>query len=165
MRIIGIDPGLTVTGFGVIEVRHDQPRYVAHGVVRTRPTDGLAARLVAIRDAVRLAASQNEVVSAAVESSFVAENARSALALGHARAAAILGCADAGLPVHEYTPTLVKQTVAGYGHGEKSQVAEMVRIQLGMRQAPTPVDATDALAIAITHWAHQRLSVAMQLSR
>lgn len=159
MRILGVDPGLTVTGYGIIEVRADQCRHVGHGVVRTRPDDGLAARLVAIRDAIRLAAVQNEVTAAAVESSFVADNARSALALGHARAAAILGCADAGLTVHEYTPTLVKQTVAGYGHGDKAQVAEMVRLQLGLRQVPSPADASDALAVAITHWAHQRLVI------
>jgi crossover junction endodeoxyribonuclease RuvC len=161
MRILGIDPGLNVTGFGVLEVRADQCRHVFHGVVRTRPTDGLAERLVAIRDAVRDVARQNEVTAAAVESSFVAENARSALALGHARAAAILGCADAGLAVHEYTPNLVKQTVAGYGHGDKAQVAEMVRMQLGLRQAPTPADASDALAVALTHWAHSRLAAAL----
>jgi crossover junction endodeoxyribonuclease RuvC len=158
MRILGIDPGLNVTGYGIVEVRADQCRHVGHGVVRTRPTDGMPARLVAIRDAVRQVALANALDAAAIESSFVAENARSALALGHARAAAILGCADAGLPVHEYAPTLVKQTVTGYGRGDKAQVSEMVRLQLALRQAPTPADAADALAIAITHWAHSRLA-------
>jgi crossover junction endodeoxyribonuclease RuvC len=160
MRILGIDPGLTVTGYGIVEVRADQCRHVSHGVVRTRATDTMPARLVAIRDAIRQVAATNDLTAAAVESSFVAENARSALALGHARAAAILGCADAGLPVHEYAPALVKQTVTGYGRGEKAQVAEMVRLQLSLRQAPNPADAADALAVAITHWAHQRLAAA-----
>jgi crossover junction endodeoxyribonuclease RuvC len=64
--------------------------------------------------------------------------------------------------VHEYTPNLVKQTVAGYGHGDKAQVAEMVRLQLGLRQAPGPADASDALAVAITHWAHRRLATALR---
>ncbi|MBE0611692.1 MAG: crossover junction endodeoxyribonuclease RuvC, partial [Dehalococcoidia bacterium] len=77
--------------------------------------------------------------------------------LGEARAAALLGMADAGLQVAEYAPALVKQTVSGYGRGEKSQVAEMVRLQLGLKATPTPVDAADALAVAITHWAHARL--------
>jgi crossover junction endodeoxyribonuclease RuvC len=81
------------------------------------------------------------------------------MALGEARAAAILGLADAGLAVSEYAPTLVKQTVAGYGRGEKSQIAEMVRLQLALAQTPTPADAADALAIAITHWAHSRLTI------
>lgn len=165
MRILGIDPGLTATGYGVVEVRLDTCRHVCHGVVRTRPAEGLGARLAAIRDAVREVARQNDATVAAVESSFVAENARSALALGHARAAAILGCVDAGLDVHEYTPTLVKQTVAGYGHGDKAQVGELVRLQLGMRSLPSPADASDALAVALTHWAHQRLSAVARQSR
>ncbi len=162
MRILGVDPGLTVTGYGILEIRADTVRHVGHGVVRTKANEALSKRLLAIRDAIRDVARQNEVLAAAIETSFVADNPRSALALGQARAAAILGCADAGLAVHEYTPTLVKQTVAGYGHGEKAQVAEMVRLQLGLRQAPTPADASDALAIAITHWAHQRLAVAFR---
>jgi len=159
VRILGIDPGLTVTGYGIVDVRADTCRHVSHGVVRTRATEGLPARLVAIRDAIRQVAAMNELTAAAVESSFVAENARSALALGHARAAAILGCADAGLPVFEYAPALVKQTVAGYGRGDKAQVAEMVRLQLALATAPNPADAADALAVAITHWAHQRLQL------
>jgi crossover junction endodeoxyribonuclease RuvC len=162
MRIIGIDPGLTATGFGVVDVQADQCRHICHGVVRTKPAEGIGSRLVAIRDAIREAARSNEATTAAVESSFVAENAKSALALGQARAAAILGCADAGLEVHEYTPTLVKQTVVGYGHGDKAQVAELVRVQLGMLAVPTPSDASDALAIAITHWAHQRLAALLR---
>jgi crossover junction endodeoxyribonuclease RuvC len=162
MRILGIDPGLNATGYGIIDVRADQCRHVLHGVVRTRPEEGLAARLLAIRDGVREVARQNDCTAAAVESSFVADNARSALALGHARAAAIIACADAGLPVHEYTPNLVKQTVAGYGHGDKAQIAEMVRLQLNLRAVPTPADASDALAIAITHWAHQRVAAELR---
>ena len=158
MRIIGIDPGLNVTGYGVVEVQGDTCRHLHHGVFRTRPSDGLAARLVVIRDGVRDATREMAVDVGAVESSFVAANPRSALLLGHARAAAILGLADAGIPVHEYAPNLVKQTVAGYGHGEKSQVAQMVRLQLGLATPPTPADAADALAIAITHWAHSRLT-------
>lgn len=79
------------------------------------------------------------------------------MALGEARAACILGLADAGLTVVEYAPAVVKATVSGYGRGEKSQVAEMVRLQLRLSSAPTPADAADALAVAITHWAHARL--------
>lgn len=80
------------------------------------------------------------------------------MSLGEARAAAILGLADAALEVAEFAPALVKQTVAGYGRGEKAQIAEMVRLQLGLATTPTPADAADALAIAITRWAHERLS-------
>ena len=159
MRIIGIDPGLNVTGIGVIEVDGDRCRHIHHGVARSRTDDPMAVRLVALRDAVHATVVEWQAETAAIESSFVSVNVRSALALGHARAAAILGLAGSGLAVHEYAPTLVKQTVAGYGHGEKSQVAEMVRLQLGLQRVPSPADAADALAIAITHWAHQRLAV------
>ncbi len=158
MRIIGIDPGLNATGFGVVEVLGDRCTHVAHGVVRTRAADSIAERLTAIRDGVRAAVAEWAAVQGAIEASFVGNNARSAMALGHARAAAILGMADGGLTVDEYSPALVKQTVAGYGRGEKSQVAEMVRLQLGLAAVPSPADASDALAVAITHWAHTRLA-------
>ncbi len=157
MRILGIDPGLNVTGIGIVDIRGDRCFHVHHSVVRTKPSDGLAQRLVTIRDGVRAIVLELEVTVAGIEASFVANNAKSALLLGHARAAAIIGAADAGIAVHEYAPTLVKQTVAGYGHGEKSQVAQMVRMQLGLSAIPTPADAADALAIAITHWAHSRV--------
>jgi crossover junction endodeoxyribonuclease RuvC len=156
MRIIGIDPGLNATGIGIIEAVGDQCLYVFHGMVRTRPSDELLDRLRAIRDGVRDAARAWQSEAGAVEASFVGSNARSALALGQARAAALIGLADAGITLGEYTPAIVKQTVAGYGRGEKSQVAEMVRIQLGLASLPAPHDASDALAVAITHWAHLR---------
>jgi len=158
MRILGIDPGLNVTGYGIIDVEGDRCLHLHHGALRTRPVEGMAARLVAIRDGLLEVAKQWEIETAAIEASFVGNNARSALALGQARAAAILGLADAGASVHEYAPAVVKQTVAGYGRGEKSQVAQMVRLQLGLATTPTPADAADALAIAITHWAHARLT-------
>jgi len=158
MRIIGIDPGLTATGYGIIEVDGSGCMHLAHGVFRTKPADGVAARLVAIRDGVRGIASEWAAESGAIEASFMGTNVRSALALGQARAAAIIGMADAGLAVAEYAPTTVKQTVAGYGQGEKAQVAEMVRLQLGLAKTPAPADAADALAVAVTHWAHTRLA-------
>jgi len=158
MRIIGIDPGLNITGYGIIEIEEDRCLHVRHGVIRTKPADGVASRLAAIRDGVRSVAGESQANSSAIEASFVGNNARSAMSLGQARAAAIIGLSDAGLEVFEYAPTLVKQTVAGYGRGDKEQIAEMVRLQLGLPSLPTPADAADALAIAITHWAHSRLA-------
>jgi len=158
MRIIGIDPGLNTTGIGIIDIEGDHCAHVHHGIVRTRPADTTASRLVAIRDGVRLLAREFEARIGAIETGFVGTNVKTAMALGQARAAAMLGLADAGLDVHEYTPNLVKQTVAGYGHGEKAQIAMMVRLQLGLASDPTPADAADALAVAITHWAHARLA-------
>ena len=124
MRILGIDPGLNATGYGVIEILRDECVHIHHGVVRTKTTWTKAERLTAIRDGVRDAARLWGATSGAIEASFIGTNARSSMALGEARAAAIIGMADAGLEVMEYAPTLVKQTVAGYGRGEKSQVAE-----------------------------------------
>ena len=157
MRILGIDPGLNVTGYGVVAVEGERCVHIHHGVVRTKPSLERSERLVLIRDGVRAVARQWGIEVGAIEASFVGTNARSAMALGEARAAAILGLADAGLRVSEYAPALVKQTVAGYGRGEKSQIAEMVRLQLSLATTPTPADAADALAVAITHWAHARL--------
>lgn len=156
MRIIGVDPGLTATGIGIVEIFGERCIHIHHAVLRTRTNESTLARLTAIRDGVRAAASDWEVDTGAIEASFVGTNARSALALGQARAAAMLGLADAGLEAWEYTPAIVKQTVAGYGRGDKKQIAEMVRLQLALNTVPSPSDAADALAIAITHWAHAR---------
>jgi len=158
MKVLGIDPGLNATGYGLIQVDGDRCVHVVHGVIRTKVADGLAARLTAIRDGVCGLAREWTPDVSAIEASCVGTNARSALSLGQARAAAIIGLSDAGIDVHEYSPALVKQTVAGYGRGDKAQVAEMVRLQLALRDVPTPADAADALAIAITHWAHSRLA-------
>lgn len=165
MRIIGIDPGLAVTGFGIIEVADDRPRHLYHGVLRTRAADGTATRLAAIRDGVTAIAREWSASAGAVEAGFVSANARTALALGQARAAAILGLADAGLPVAEYAPAMVKRSVAGYGLGDKTQVGRMVAMQLGLPALPAPADAADALAVAITHWAHARLDPALFAAR
>ena len=157
MRIIGIDPGLNITGFGIIDVERTGCVHVRHGVFRTKPADAKLERLVHLRDSVRAIAQESGAQSAAIEAGFVGQNMKAAMALGEARAAALVGLADAGLTVIEYAPALVKQTVSGYGRGEKAQIAHMVRLQLGLASIPTPEDAADALAVAITHWAHLRL--------
>jgi crossover junction endodeoxyribonuclease RuvC len=158
MRILGIDPGLNTTGWGLIEAGGGDCGYLKHGAVRTKPSDARSHRLVILRDAVCRLAREHNATHGAIEAGFIGSNARSAMALGEARAACILGLADAGLEVMEYSPALVKSTVTGYGRGEKAQVAEMVRLQLRLAKAPTPEDAADALAVAITHWAHARLA-------
>ena len=157
MRILGIDPGLNITGFGIIDVERTGCVHVRHGVFRTKPADGKLERLMHLRNCVRDVAQESGAQSGAIEAGFVGQNMKAAMALGEARAAALLGLADAGLTVIEYAPALVKQTVSGYGRGEKAQIAQMVRLQLGLASIPTPEDAADALAVAITHWAHLRL--------
>jgi crossover junction endodeoxyribonuclease RuvC len=158
MRVMGVDPGLNATGIGIIEITGDATTHVHHAVIRTSTADELPARIQIIHQAVHAAALEWAVTDGAIESSFVGSNARSAMLLGHARAAAMLGLVTAGVPVAEYAPRLVKQSVTGYGAGDKSQVARMVAFQLGLTELPTPADASDALAVAITHWAQSRLS-------
>lgn len=158
MRILGIDPGLATTGVGIIEADAHAARHLHHCVVRPSPGLPLPQRLEAIRATVRQIAEQWRVDAAAVETAFVGRNPRTALSLGQARAAALLGVADAAVPVYEYTPATVKQTLAGYGRGDKGQVARMVRLQLELAEDPRPADAADALAVAITHWAHWRIA-------
>ena len=149
MRILGIDPGLQVTGFGVIDKRGARLAYVTSGCVKT-PTADLAARLKVILDGLAqvIAASAPQV--AAVEKVFVNVNAQSTLALGQARGAAICAAVIAGLAVAEYTALQVKQAVVGNGHASKEQVQHMVRRLLDLPGDPSP-DAADALACAICH--------------
>ncbi len=157
MRILGIDPGLRVTGLGIIDGGPHGPRHVWHGVVRVPSTLAMQVRLARIREAVRATAREWGIEEAAMEASFVGRNARSALALGQARGAALLGLADAGVPLREYSPAEVKQLVAGYGVGAKEQIARMVALQLQLADDPRPADAADALAVAIAHWARRRV--------
>lgn len=150
MIILGIDPGSICTGWGV--VRRDGPRlrYVAAGTIKAGKDLELPARLHAIYEALRAVITEHAPSSLAVEDIFHAHFAASALKLGHARGVALLVGAQAGLPISAYPPALVKRSVAGRGQADKAQVARIVGAILGLRDLPE-VDATDALAIAITH--------------
>jgi crossover junction endodeoxyribonuclease RuvC len=149
-RVLGIDPGTRVAGWGVVEVRGNTSRLVAAGAVRLR-AGSVEARLAELRSALAevIAAHAPEVVS--VERPFFGKNAASALTVGMARGIALLVAAEAGLAVHEYPPATVKKAVVGRGGASKEQVAAMIRVLLGLREAPKPADVTDALAIALAH--------------
>jgi len=149
-RILGVDPGSRVTGYGVIEKEGSLLRFVVCGVIRTANGQSFPERLRAIHDGLSEVIKEQAPVVAAVEDMFVAVNARSALKLGHARGVAILAAMQHGLPVHDYTPRMIKQAVVGYGNAEKVQVQQMVRILLRLSAAPS-ADAADALAVAICH--------------
>ena len=162
IRILGIDPGLRRTGWGVIEVQGNTLRFVSSGTVRSDDKASLSARLCQLHDglvAVLRAAGPDE---AAVEQTFVNKDASATLKLGQARGIAMLVPALAGLPVAEYAPTAVKKAVIGVGHGEKKQIHMMVRV-LMPRAVFEGDDAADALAIAICH-AHHRQSVHARLA-
>ncbi|TMH62824.1 MAG: crossover junction endodeoxyribonuclease RuvC [Betaproteobacteria bacterium] len=155
MRILGIDPGLRLTGFGVIEVRAGNLRYVTSGCVKSGQGD-LAARLKAILEGLREVIAAHAPVEVAVEKVFVNVNPQSTLALGQARGTAICAAVIAGLPVAEYTALQVKQSVVGNGHAAKEQVQHMVRRLLALPGEPS-ADAADALACAICHAHGSRL--------
>ncbi|MBM3484366.1 MAG: crossover junction endodeoxyribonuclease RuvC [Alphaproteobacteria bacterium] len=149
-RIIGLDPGLRATGWGVIEANGNRLSHVAHGVVR--PTEGgeLAARLVELHDGLLAVIKAHRPSEAAVEETFVNRNASSTLKLGVARGVVLLVPAQAGLSVAEYAANQVKKTVVGAGHADKNQIAMMVRRLLPGAGEPAS-DAADALAVAICH--------------
>jgi len=158
MRVLGIDPGSRVTGFGVIEVlRNGRLQYIASGCIKA-PGEGLAERLKAIYDGVNeIIASFRPTVFAA-ERVFLARNADSALKLGQARGAAICAGINGGLAVNEYSAREIKLAVVGRGGADKQQVQHMVRVLLELDRAP-PADAADALACAICH-AHHTVGIA-----
>ena len=154
IRLLGLDPGLRATGWGVIEADGNRLTHVADGAVRP-PVDGsLAARLAALRAALARVIETHRPDEAAVEETFVNRNPASALRLGQARGVVLLAPAEAGLPVAEYPANLIKKSIVGAGHADKNQVAAMVRALLAIGRISSS-DASDALAVAICH-AHHR---------
>jgi len=154
--VLGVDPGLRVTGYGVLRCSPAQTSLLDYNHIRTDARAPIEARLRAIHWGLRETLLRWQASELALESPFVALNVKSAFAIGEARAAAMLAAAEEGARVFQYTPAEVKQSVAGYGRGDKRQIAEVVRLQLGLAQVPSPADAADALAIALCHYAHRR---------
>ena len=150
MRILGIDPGLRRTGFGVIEARGATLHYVASGTIVVPADQPLSQRLKVILDNLREVARDVRPDVAGIEKVFLNTNPASTLLLGQARGAALCALADCGLPVHEYTALQIKKSVVGNGHAAKEQVQAMVRHLLSLNGTPSP-DAADALACAICH--------------
>jgi crossover junction endodeoxyribonuclease RuvC len=162
IRIIGIDPGLRRTGWGVVETLGNSLRFVASGTVRSDDKAALAARLKQLHDGLVAVLHEYMPHEAAVEATFVNRDAVATLKLGQARGVAMLVPALAGLAVAEYAPNAVKKTVIGVGHGDKKQIHMMVKV-LMPRAGFDSDDAADALAIAICH-AHHRQSVAARMA-
>ncbi|MBI3894893.1 MAG: crossover junction endodeoxyribonuclease RuvC [Acidobacteria bacterium] len=157
-RILGIDCGSGVTGYGLIDTDGRACQIVVSGVISTQARFSFPQRLRQISDALGELIKTYSPVAVAVEDIFYSVNVKSALKLGQVRGVALLKAAEAGLPVHEYSPLEIKSSVVGYGRAEKSQVQHMVTILLKLDQVP-PEDAADALAVAICHAHHSgRLS-------
>lgn len=158
VRILGLDPGLRHTGWGVIDAQGNRLRIVADGTIHTTASASLAERLAELYEALSAVIAAHDPHEAAVEETFVNKNPHSTLKLGQARGVVMLAPARAGLPVAEYQPTLIKKAVVGTGTAKKDQVGMMVRTLLpGCRL--DSADAADALAVAICH-AHHRASAA-----
>ncbi len=155
MRVLGIDPGTLNLGYGVVDEEGGEMTMVVCGVVSLPAKVPVERRLSSLYKKLCEVVARYRPDEVAIEEPFVAGNARSALAIGRAQTVAILAAANENLPVSRYLPTQVKQQVTTYGGSDKEQVQEMVRLQLGLDQAPQPSDAADALAVAICH-IHQR---------
>ena len=164
MKLIGLDPGLRVTGWGVIEVIDNRLRHLGDGAVQSNADDPLALRLATLFEGIARVIAEFAPEGAAVEETFVNRNAASTLKLGQARGVVMLAPALAGLPVAEYATNLIKKSLVGAGHAAKPQVAMMVRTLLPGARLET-ADAADALAVAICHAHHaasaRRLAVAV----
>jgi crossover junction endodeoxyribonuclease RuvC len=163
IRILGIDPGLRRTGWGVVESDGNRLVYVACGALETSEGATLGARLVVIHDGLARVIDEFGPDEAAVENTFVNANAVATLKLGQARGIAMLVPARAGLTIAEYAPNLVKKTVVGSGHGDKAQIRMMIGVLLP-KADPQSEDAADALAIAVTH-AHHRQSIVLKATK
>jgi crossover junction endodeoxyribonuclease RuvC len=151
MRILGIDPGTGILGFGIIEYRKNKPLLVDAGVIRTPVKEDDAVRLETIFDELTdiIAANKPDVMS--VEKLFFARNVTTAMTVAQARGVVLLCGKQARLPIFEYTPMQIKQATTGYGKADKKQIQEMVRVILGLQEVPKPDDCADALAAALTH--------------
>jgi crossover junction endodeoxyribonuclease RuvC len=151
MRILGIDPGTGILGFGVIEVSGRRTQLVDAGVIRTPVHEDDAVRLLTIYEELTdiIVSTQPQIMS--VEKLFFARNVTTAMTVAQARGVVLLCGKQAGLTLFEYTPLQIKQAVTGYGKADKKQMQEMVRVLLNLKEVPRPDDAADALAAALTH--------------
>ncbi len=151
LRVIGIDPGSRITGWGVVCEEKNTFSLVRSGIIRTDPKEDFPKRLAAIYCGLARILDDVQPHEASIEQVFVSKNIQSALKLGQARGAAIAACAAKNIPVKDYEPTLVKKAIVGVGHAEKAQVAYMVKTLLRIPNAKWALDTSDALGVALCH--------------
>jgi crossover junction endodeoxyribonuclease RuvC len=157
MRILGVDPGTIVIGYGIIDGHEGEMSHVANGSITCQQRSPMGERLSFLYDELQKVIGRYQPEAVAIETPFVGENVKSALAIGKAQAIAILAASQHGLPVFEYSPAQVKHHVAGYGASTKEQIQQMVKLELELEDIPRPADAADALAVAICHLREARL--------
>ena len=160
MRVLGIDPGSETTGWGVVEGDSNGQRYhlIEFGAVKLSSSATFSSRLLKINHALEEIIDRLRPDACAIEEAFYSVNPKVILKLGQVRGVALLAAERAALEIGEYSPRLVKQTVAGYGNAEKQQVQQMVRVLLSLTAVPEPHDAADALAVAICHFHHANMN-------
>lgn len=158
MRILGLDPGTATTGYGIIDVVEGEPIVVTYGVIRTEPQQAMPQRLQIIYRELCALLDEYRPDAAAIEEVFFGRNITTAITVGQARGVLLLALANAGVPIEEYSPPKIKDAVTGYGKADKHQVQLMVRNLLHLEETPRPDDAADGLAVALTHFQHQRYS-------
>lgn len=151
MLILGIDPGIAILGFGLVRYEANKFTVIDYGAITTAAGTKMSDRLTRIYEGLTGIIDRYKPDAFAVEELFFNKNIKTALTVGHARGVAVLAGSMSGVPVYEYTPLQVKQAVVGYGRAEKSQMQQMVKILLNLREIPKPDDVADALAVAICH--------------
>jgi crossover junction endodeoxyribonuclease RuvC len=151
MRILGIDPGLAIVGYGIVDYYRNSFRTVAYGAIETPAGIDVELRIEKIYDTLMEIIDKYSPTDMAIEELFFNTNAKTAILVGQARGVAILACVKGGLEIEEYTPLQIKQALTGNGRAEKKQVQFMVKNILGLDAIPKPDDAADALAVALTH--------------
>lgn len=156
--VLGLDPGTRHFGWGVVRRVGTRLTHIAHGILHVEREGDLGERLIAIEAGLVSVIEEHKPDHASIESLFFAKDAQAAAKLGHARGVALLVCARAGLAAFEYAPARVKKSIAAHGRADKHQVAQMVRIMLGLKEVPK-ADAADALAIGVTHLQGLRLEI------
>lgn len=162
MKIIGIDPGVAITGFAVLEESGSNYQYISSGCIRTAKNLPTGERLRAIYEAVNEVVKDHQPNVLAIEKLFFSKNVRTAFQVGEARGVIILAATNANLEIFEYTPLQVKQAVAGYGKAEKGQVQKMVQMLLKLSQLPRVDDEADAMAVALCHLQYRRFQEAVK---
>jgi crossover junction endodeoxyribonuclease RuvC len=151
MKVLGIDPGTAVIGYGVVEDGRPVPRLIECGVIHTEPKSSLAARLRVIHDGITELIARHSPDVLAIEGIFYSRNVRTTMVLGHARGVILLSAEVAGVEIAEYAPAMVKKTVVGRGAAMKAQVGYMCAQLLRLKTPPAPADAADGVALALTH--------------
>jgi crossover junction endodeoxyribonuclease RuvC len=155
VRIIGLDPGTATTGYGIIDVQDGRYTAVAYGVIKTSAKDSASTRLQTIYEALNTLLETYQPHTAGVEELFFGRNVTTAISVGQARGVLLLALANANIPIGEYSPPKIKETITGYGKADKAQMQMMVRNMLDLQETPRPDDAADGLAVAITHYHYQ----------